>query len=221
MRFSLVTFATVAFAIASTSVKADSSNAVQKTEEVLDKLGNKIEFVTGTGDHDFDDDDDDVQPVRRSRKHAHRKSGKSGKKSSHMTSSPKKGSKLKNSNTKITWYASNDLKNPQCGDGSWNPDNASHIGAVMAGWEGGPQCGDFVQLCNDKLEDGKCLSVRIVDKCAGCKQKHVDLTKSAFKQLASSHSLDEGVVDNLKLYQLDDNPSPWDTALFGPFKLKA
>lgn len=49
--------------------------------------------------------------------------------------------------------------------------------------------------------------------------QHVDLTKSAFKQLAPSHSLDEGVVSNLKLYKAS-KPSAWDTQLFGPFKLK-
>ena len=128
-------------------------------------------------------------------------------------------SQLLNKGTKITWYASNDLKNPQCGDGSWNPTNNCHIGAVMAGWGGGPKCGEFVQLCNEKMKPNKCVKVRIVDKCAGCKERHVDLTKSAFKQLAPSHSLDEGVVEDLVLYQ-NGKPSPWDIDLFGPLKLK-
>jgi hypothetical protein len=30
----------------------------------------------------------------------------------------------------ITWYASNDLKNPACGDGSWDPNNNNHIGGA-------------------------------------------------------------------------------------------
>jgi hypothetical protein len=31
----------------------------------------------------------------------------------------------------ITWYASNDLKNPACGDGSWDPNNNNHIGGAF------------------------------------------------------------------------------------------
>lgn len=116
----------------------------------------------------------------------------------------------------ITWYASHDLQNPQCGDGSWNPTNNAHIGAVMKGWVGGPKCGEFVYICND---ENNCIRVRIVDKCAGCDERHIDLTKSAFKQLDPKHSLDTGVVKNLKVYYAK-KPSPWERALFGPLHLK-
>lgn len=40
-----------------------------------------------------------------------------------------------------------------------------------------------VSVCNGS---SKCIFVRVVDTCAGCKKgsKHVDLTKAAFSQLA-------------------------------------
>lgn len=155
-----------------------SDDVPSKIEDAVDEAGNRITFITGQGDHDFDDDDDDDEGdhpkvVRRSRKHHNRKSshksGKHSKHSTHASNGPDKGSQLMSGDAKITWYASNDLKNPQCGDGKWNPDNNSHIGAVMAGWKNGPQCGEFVQLCNDKMSGNPCLRVRVVDKCAGCK----------------------------------------------------
>jgi hypothetical protein len=47
----------------------------------------------------------------------------------------------------------------------------NHIGAVVKGWSGGPQCGQFVMLCNKDAGD-HCVPVRIIDKCAGCKEDH-------------------------------------------------
>lgn len=216
MRFSIVAFAAVAVALVSTSAFAAENNALANLADDVDEAGNKIQVIESDGDHDFDDDDDEASPVRRSHKHKHRSNrNKKNKKSTHLHKLAG-NSRMINGDTQITWYASHDLKNPQCGDGSWNPTNNAHIGAVMAGWEGGPSCGEFVHLC--KGED-KCLRVRIVDKCAGCKKNHVDLTKSAFKQLDPNHSLDTGVVKGLKLYQTS-KPAPWDKGLFGPLRLK-
>lgn len=52
----------------------------------------------------------------------------------------------------------------------------------------------------------KCVFVRVVDSCAGCKKgsKHVDLTQAAFKELAS---LDEGLLQ-VQMRQATD-PDGW------------
>ena len=84
---------------------------------------------------------------------------------------------------------------------------------MVKNWDNGPQCGEFIKLCNEKTS--KCVKVRVIDKCAGCKQGHVDLTKSAFKKLSKSGTLNEGVVENLNMYK-SRKPNPWDLALFGP-----
>lgn len=61
----------------------------------------------------------------------------------------------------------------------------------------------LLSVCN---EDNKCIFVRVIDTCAGCKKgsKHVDLTKAAFKQLAN---LDTGVL-KVKM-RLATNPLVW------------
>ncbi|PWN24458.1 hypothetical protein BDZ90DRAFT_210628, partial [Jaminaea rosea] len=121
---------------------------------------------------------------------------------------------------KVTYYEKHDLLAPSCGTGSWNPGNDALIGAV-GHWAGGPECGEFMNICNPKHPDGqKCLTVRVIDQCAGCAANHIDLTKTGFKALSPSGGLDEGVVDNLKLYKVSDpSESDWNQALFGPFKL--
>lgn len=218
MRFSLVTLALFVVAAATVRSEQGTDAASGLITDVVDELGNTIQVIETQGDHDFDEDDDDSTPTRRSRKHQHGRR-KANRSSTHMTSKPS-GAETINGNTQITWYASHDLQNPQCGTGGWNPTNNAHIGAVMAGWSNGPKCGEFVYLCNDKMKsDNNCLQVRVIDKCAGCKKNHVDLTKSAFKQLDPKHSLDTGVVKDLKLYSAPKKPSPWDKALFGPVKL--
>ena len=218
MRFSFVAIAAMAVAVATTSVmSADASNptdAVSSIAGIQDIPDSEIQVIEGLGDHDFDDEDDEIKPVRRSNKHKH-KHRKSNKTSSHYVKVPD-GAKLMYHGGQVTWYASHDLQNPQCGNGDWNPTNNAHIGAVMYGWSGGPKCGEFVYICN---KDKNCIRVRIVDKCAGCKQGHIDLTKSAFKQLDPKHSLDTGVVKDLKIYYAG-KPSPWEKALFGPLRLK-
>ncbi|WFD34455.1 hypothetical protein MCUN1_001296 [Malassezia cuniculi] len=135
----------------------------------------------------------------------------------HYTVKPDATDKFWKDNIKITWYASNDLKAPACGDGTWDPENSSHIGATSVGWTNGPKCGEFVRLCNSKVS--RCVHVRIVDQCAGCNDDHVDLTKSAFQKLATTGSLEEGITTHLKMYR-SEVPDLWDKALFGPVKLR-
>ena len=90
-------------------------------------------------------------------------------------------------------------------------------GKSSFGMDHGPSCGDFIRLCNPKVS--RCVRVRIVDECAGCKQNHIDLTKSAFKRLATTGTLDEGVTTGLTMWY-SSKPNPWDLSLFGPFKLQ-
>lgn len=53
------------------------------------------------------------------------------------------------------------------------------------------KCHDWVTL----KKNGKSTTVKIVDYCAGCDDTHFDLSKAAFKKLAS---LDQGVVSGLE-----------------------
>lgn len=236
MKFLRITIlAVVIAALAVAASPEEQQPEKNELQEFLNEAGEKIHFFETGGDEDGEDDDEDDDKDetkralvnRRSRKHHHgrnkhsHKSRNGKKKVSVPTSSgPDSGSQLLCPKTKVTWYASQDLKNPQCGDGSWSPTSSSHIGAVMAGWSGGPSCGEFVQLCNDQKSGNPCVRVRIVDKCAGCSQDWVDLTQSAFKKLAKTGTLDEGEVHNLKMYRTN-KPTSWDKALFGPIKLKA
>lgn len=77
---------------------------------------------------------------------------------------------------------------------------------TLAGWTTKPKCFSFLErtpvsglaqplltsvaVCNGHK---KCIFVRVVDTCAGCKEgsKHVDLTKAAFSELAD---LDTGIL---------------------------
>lgn len=191
--------------------------SVVKADDEVDIGGKKIKvFDSGIGDQDYakgagEDDKSFKFSVGKSN---HRLGGMKAK---LFTDKPEKSDKLWEGNVKITWYSSHDLKAPACGDGSWDPENSSHIGATSVSWNGGPKCGEFVRLCNSKVS--RCVHVRIVDECAGCKHNHVDLTKSAFQKLATTGSLDEGITTHLKMYR-SEVPDIWDKALFGPIKLK-
>ncbi|KEP55369.1 rare lipoprotein A-like double-psi beta-barrel protein [Rhizoctonia solani 123E] len=85
----------------------------------------------------------------------------------------------------ITWYTGEDLQNPSCWpESDWAPTDASFACALtLQGWNNKPSCFKFLELCNGP---DKCIFVRVVDTCAGCKKgsRHVDLTKAAFSALA-------------------------------------
>ncbi|KAN0063223.1 hypothetical protein ACQY0O_004387 [Thecaphora frezii] len=219
VRFSLFALiATIAVAGAG-SVLAGGPPVEVNLAHDLDEHGKPIEFVNSVFGDEDDDDYTEVElqqrELMRRGKHHHKHSRKT-KGKQLFTIGTDDSDQLWSDNIKITWYASNDLKNPQCGNGGgkWQPENSSHIGAVVKNWDNGPQCGEFIKLCN-KRNKNKCVKVRVIDKCAGCKQGHVDLTKSAFKKLAPSGTLNEGVVENLEMYKTY-KPNPWDIALFGP-----
>lgn len=207
MKFAL--FALLALAALAAVVKAE--------EKFYDENGKEIVvFDSKVGDDEFEDDDMEKRSIGVRGKSAF---GLAARHSRHngFTHGPEEGDELQDGNIRITWYASEDLKNPACGDDKWNPNNNNHIGAVQKSWTNGPQCGEFVRLCNTKTD--KCLKVRVVDECAGCSKNHVDLTKSAFKRLSTTGTLDEGLTTGLKLYKCN-KPNPWDFALYGPLKLR-
>lgn len=138
-----VVIAAMAVAASPEEQKADT-NAVQ---EFFNEAGEKINFIETGGDIDGEDDDDadddedeDEEKTkralinRRSRKHHHGRNkhahkSRSSKKKVKVstTSGPDSNSSLICSSTKVTWYASQDLKNPQCGDGSWNPTSSVSV----------------------------------------------------------------------------------------------
>lgn len=210
----------------------DEAEELLKRETFYDDAGKIIDIFDDGGDP-AGEDEEAASLVRRrsaaascgattkkskSKKTTKTKAHANAKKaSSTSTSSSSKGDLL-SSNIMITWYASEDLKNPACGTGSWDPTSNAHIGAIATGWKDGPSCGDFIDLCNEDVTPPKCVTVRRVDDCAGCDNNHVDLTKAAFKALSPSGGLDEGVVKNLKMYK-STKANPWNLSLFGPIKL--
>ncbi|KDQ64872.1 hypothetical protein JAAARDRAFT_202137 [Jaapia argillacea MUCL 33604] len=112
----------------------------------------------------------------------------------------------------ITWYTGHDLLNPSCWSNvDWAPTDASFVSALtLEGWTNRPKCFNFLELCHGPT---KCVFVRVVDTCAGCAagSKHVDLTKSAFSQLAST---DVGTLQ-VQMRPATD-PSEWFENLWGP-----
>ncbi|KAG1447389.1 hypothetical protein G6F56_009278 [Rhizopus delemar] len=92
-----------------------------------------------------------------------------------------------------TWYSGSDLKNAACYDRNGLPSYSatiySMIGAMaMKKFE---YCYKCMKITNTKNKK-KTVTVKIVDKCAGCTVgKAIDLTPAAFKKLAD---LDVGVV---------------------------
>ncbi|KAH7343378.1 hypothetical protein B0J17DRAFT_738544 [Rhizoctonia solani] len=112
----------------------------------------------------------------------------------------------------ITWYTGEDLQNPSCWPESrWAPTDASFACALtLEGWNHKPSCFKFLELCNGP---DKCIFVRVVDTCAGCKKgsKHVDLTKAAFMKLAD---LDVGILT--VQMRMATSPRVWHTSLWGP-----
>ncbi|KAF8268248.1 hypothetical protein EI94DRAFT_1728139 [Lactarius quietus] len=113
----------------------------------------------------------------------------------------------------ITWYTGHDLLNPSCWkDSVWAPTDSSFACALTReGWTSRPQCFQFLELCETTKK--KCVFVRVVDTCAGCAKgsKHVDLTKSAFRQLAD---LDVGTMT--VQMRISQQPEDWSVNLWGP-----
>ncbi|CEP15892.1 hypothetical protein [Parasitella parasitica] len=93
-----------------------------------------------------------------------------------------------------TWYDGEDLRDAACYDRKGLPEfHASEddmIGAMaMNGFENCYRC---MKITNNK-DRKKTVTVKIVDKCAGCKVgKAIDLTPAAFQKLGK---LNTGVLD--------------------------
>ncbi|QRV72847.1 hypothetical protein RhiJN_00861 [Ceratobasidium sp. AG-Ba] len=118
----------------------------------------------------------------------------------------------KSQDVTITWYTGEDLANPSCWpESDWAPTDASFACALtLEGWTTKPSCFKFLELCNGP---DKCIFVRVVDTCAGCKKgsKHVDLTKAAFAELAD---LDLGILT--VQMRIASDPRMWHEELWGP-----
>ncbi|KAG6855099.1 hypothetical protein C0991_006028 [Blastosporella zonata] len=114
----------------------------------------------------------------------------------------------------ITWYTGHDLENPSCwANGDWAPTDKSFACATtLHGWHDRPQCFDFLQLCNGPY---KCVFVRVVDSCAGCKpgSHHIDLTRAAFRKLASE---DKGKMTVQLRKATPPDHDEWREDLWGP-----
>jgi len=112
---------------------------------------------------------------------------------------------------KLTWYSGQGLLDPSCwAQAVWQPTDDSYVCAItLDGWTNKPKCFDFLELCNGPT---KCVSCRVVDSCAGCEGKHVDVSQSTFKTLAP---LSQGVIENVQM-RLASGPTGWSNALWGP-----
>ncbi|KAG2195772.1 hypothetical protein INT47_005749 [Mucor saturninus] len=92
-----------------------------------------------------------------------------------------------------TWYSGNDLKNAACYDRNGLPAYSASINSMIGAMamKKFENCYKCMKITNKKNK--KTVTVKIVDKCAGCiVNKAIDLTPAAFKKLAN---LDEGVID--------------------------
>ncbi|KAF9995637.1 hypothetical protein BGZ80_002191 [Entomortierella chlamydospora] len=100
-----------------------------------------------------------------------------------------------------TWFNGHDLKAVACyGDlennSHVNAKDDWHIGAVHMDFYKSEKsvCFECVKITankKNKKSATRSIVVRIIDDCAGCHPTQIDLTASAFKQLAT---LDDGVV---------------------------
>lgn len=129
---------------ASSSDKSPSSSLQEGLEKFFDDDGAEMQFYDDGGDPfgaDDDEESDDNKAERRSKKHTKHHKVAAKKKSAKYEHESSDGEQFPNP-VQVTWYASHDLLAPACGTGDWNPTSKSHIGAVMAGWEGGPKCGE-------------------------------------------------------------------------------
>ncbi|KZT62960.1 hypothetical protein CALCODRAFT_6684 [Calocera cornea HHB12733] len=104
---------------------------------------------------------------------------------------------------KVTWYSGNGLLDPSCwAEAIWQPTDTSYVCALtLEGWSDKPKCFTFLELCNGS----KCVSCRVVDTCAGCQGKHVDVSQATFEALAP---LSQGVIEGVKM-RLASKPAQW------------
>lgn len=88
----------------------------------------------------------------------------------------------------ITFYEGQDLKNSACyGRNGLRIYDAKPTDAIAAMWmKDFEMCYQCIEIKNGK-KSVKSIIVKVIDKCAGCPphKKNVDLTRSAFSQLAA------------------------------------
>ncbi|KAF9357286.1 hypothetical protein BGX26_003985 [Mortierella sp. AD094] len=100
-----------------------------------------------------------------------------------------------------TWFNGHDLKAVACYGDLENNSNVNagdgwHIGAVHMDFYKSEksvcfECVKITALKKSSKQPTRSVVVRIIDDCAGCHPTQIDLTASAFKQLAN---LNDGVV---------------------------
>ncbi|CAO1614959.1 unnamed protein product [Jaminaea pallidilutea] len=187
-------------------------------DKVLAHANGAAKMIRKRRNSSCDSSDDDAEDDKKSEKHSSRspKNSSSGAQFKAVSSSLPQGAHKYSDKIQVTWYGAHDLLNPSCGTDGWNPTDSSFIGAVGQ-WSGGPSCGDYVNICRTS-NGNKCITIRVVDSCAGCDSNHIDLTKESFKALAGDGGLDVGVVQDLSLYKAD-TPSNAEKWMFGPTKL--
>lgn len=125
-----------------------------------------------------------VLPRAHHSKQRHRSSKKGHNKST------KKGG---NTAQRLTYYAGHQLDDPACGGP--RPDDGDMIAAVVKG-AGYAKCGDRITL----EHNGRQVTVKVVDYCAGCAHNSFDLSKGAFKKLAP---LEQGVIEGASFWKAD------------------
>ena len=92
---------------------------------------------------------------------------------------------------RLTYYSGHQLDDPACGGP--RPDDGDMIAAVVKG-AGYAKCGDHITI----EHNGRQVTVKVVDYCAGCAHNSFDLSKGAFKKLAP---LDEGVIEGANFWK--------------------
>lgn len=87
-------------------------------------------------------------------------------------------------NLELTWYAGASMANPACGG---SVSSSDYVVALPLSRKKG-MCGKRIKI----TKGSKSVTAKVVDWCEGCNSNHFDLSKAAFKKLAS---LDQGVVN--------------------------
>ncbi|KDN49931.1 hypothetical protein K437DRAFT_222057 [Tilletiaria anomala UBC 951] len=72
--------------------------------------------------------------------------------------------------------------------GGWHKSSELVAAVSRQQWHGGEFCNQMLHVCHH----GKCTDVQVVDECPSCDYGSLDLSPTAFKQLAP---MSEGVID--------------------------
>ena len=83
---------------------------------------------------------------------------------------------------RVTWYGEEFRGGPvYCRGGRYDPDDPT----TVAMGADGPPCGSRLRLCSES----HCIIATIKDKCGGCGQRHLDLSKGGWEALGRPQSV--------------------------------